>query len=284
MRLITLAAVCFAAFPLLGCATRPSAEAEKARLQGSWEVVEVLGDLANRGSAQLTFRGDRVFGDEVLFGLPSGLRPNEGAAFCVDPARSPRWLDLATGIFTPAIYELDGDRLRIGLRHKWNKRLAGFPAKPEAGTRMLTLRRVRGVPTPAAPPDDPDKLRLQGRWRVVSVTGADFVETPIEQDAIRRGTVWFEIAGEMFKTCGRDGGVEIGIACPIRIDSTAAPKRSSGVRWGPLLSPVGIIYKLEGDTLTLCSQWVTTPWAEVEFPTEFQVERNRRVLLVLRRM
>lgn len=97
---------------------------EKARLQGTWRAVEVDGDSSSKPASReevaamrltYTFEGDTL---RVAYDEFKGTSLLKGEyEYRVDPTHTPCWIDhrLKGGDekWTPGVYELDGDRLKV---------------------------------------------------------------------------------------------------------------------------------------------------------------------------
>ncbi len=105
------------------------ADKEKAKLQGSWAMTKVMirGDDKTdlfKGGITYTFAGDKLtakIASEV----------HEGTFKVVDATKKPMHIDLSLPkqMDSKAIYEIDGNTLKIGVGEKGSSRPKGFDAK-----------------------------------------------------------------------------------------------------------------------------------------------------------
>jgi uncharacterized protein (TIGR03067 family) len=108
------------------------ADKEKAKLQGSWTVTKVMircedksKDFGGFGAgATCTFAGDKV---TMKFGTES----HEGTFKIVDGKKKPMQIDLSLPkqMDQKAIFEIDGDTLKIATGEKGTDRPSAFDAK-----------------------------------------------------------------------------------------------------------------------------------------------------------
>jgi RNA polymerase sigma factor (sigma-70 family) len=116
-------------------------------LQGTWRVVEAYraGQPAKLDAAhdRALFKGDLQILD------PGGA--DRTSRFALDPSKHPKWIDFATmpakgkGINVPAIYELQGDTLRICFDNESDtpKRPSEFSSTPQNQLTLEVLRRMK---------------------------------------------------------------------------------------------------------------------------------------------
>src|SRR5215213_6153695 len=91
------------------------ANGDRRKLQGDWEIVSVTFQgkempVPDKGGFKLTFKGDRI---------TSSQGEQEEMTFKLDETKKPRAMQLAKGgqggQEMKAIYQLDGDTLKIGM-------------------------------------------------------------------------------------------------------------------------------------------------------------------------
>lgn len=120
------------------------------------------------------------------------------------------------------------------------------------------------------PKDDPakaDLAKLQGEWAVKSITVA---EMPLPG----------ELPGKLVIAGDRFGG--LGSDMTIRLDPTKTPKEIDLVRGASGQKWLGL-YKLDGDTLTLCLAMVEKGKAEAQKrPTDFDGKKVQMIVTVVR--
>ena len=103
------------------------AEKEKARLQGSWTVTKVMfkGEDKTKefGELSYTFAGDKST-------VKIGGESREGTFKIVDAMKKPMQIDFSIKqIVSKAIYEIDGDTLKLATGDRGADRPSGFDAK-----------------------------------------------------------------------------------------------------------------------------------------------------------
>jgi uncharacterized protein (TIGR03067 family) len=129
---------------------------DKEKLTGTWTVVslEVDGKVV---PAALTVDFQFIFTAES-FTRKKGGKAESGAAYRLDPARTPKQMDFTDGSgkekgkVVQGIYELDGDTLRLCFRSDYKKGDKGLDPPPRptrfdggAGTKqvLMVLKRER---------------------------------------------------------------------------------------------------------------------------------------------
>jgi uncharacterized protein (TIGR03067 family) len=125
---------------LVGPGDEAVGDAMKA-IQGKWEVYQVSTDGRRETEEQVKARkmSFEFKGNRHVIRAYGGV--DEDGTFALDPARSPKRLDLAAKpgtVSTKAIYELDGDALRIAYFLFSEERPAGFEENKEK--KVLVLR------------------------------------------------------------------------------------------------------------------------------------------------
>jgi len=108
------------------------ADKEKVKLQGTWTVTKVMirgedktKDFGKPGmEASITFAGDKAT-------MKMGGESHEGAFKVVDAKKKPMQIDLSMPkqVDTPAIFEIDGDKLKMAMPEKGAGRPTAFDAK-----------------------------------------------------------------------------------------------------------------------------------------------------------
>jgi uncharacterized protein (TIGR03067 family) len=117
-------------------------------LQGSWKAVVLESNGQNAPVEMLKefkvlFKGDRM--------IINPGRANRTSTFKLDPSKKPKWMDAtpqegqAKGKSLPAIYELDGDTLKICFdnKHISDKRPTDFKTAPGSGLALFVLKREK---------------------------------------------------------------------------------------------------------------------------------------------
>ena len=248
-------------------------EAERAKFQGTWKYISI----ERNGK-----RASPVFVREYLYRFEGTQYSNarngqvqSKGSFSIDPSQLPGWIDLTenTNITNYGIYQFAGDKLTICLHEK--QRRTTFEPPPGRGFILLVLERdipqltefPESSPSPA---HTAAAKELQGTWKVTEF------HTARGSSAVEDGRIIpYTFEGNKLITVG-PGDVRVEIE--YRLDPTKSPKqidqRFAGGVIGPWIAKG--IYKLEGDTLTICYGG-----RDVARPTEFAAkpgdERTMRV-------
>jgi uncharacterized protein (TIGR03067 family) len=239
------------------------------RLQGNWEAVAVREGGKELGAEERVAVRVRFKGDEITFYPIKDEKAR--VTFRLDPAASPKAMTLTEqegedkGQSVPAIYELHGDRLKLCVAMKAGvARPTEFTSPDGSNLLLLDLKREpRQV--------GEDKDRLQGTWKAVKMESQGREAT---EDEVKKGTM--VIKGDKLTTVRPDGFTA---ESQITIDPTQRPKTIDLVpQDGPDTEKGKTfrgIYKLDGDTLTLCMNG-----PDMERPQEFKTEAGSQVMLM----
>jgi uncharacterized protein (TIGR03067 family) len=130
----------------LSCAAEDAADRELRRLEGTWvlSAVEADGERTPRDALKefrLTFEGP------AFTTVRAGMTAR--GTVKLDPTRKPRTMDISytagpeKGRTQQAIYELDGEMLRICGAAPGKDRPTDFETKGRAGWTLLLFRRVK---------------------------------------------------------------------------------------------------------------------------------------------
>ncbi len=118
-----------------------SAKGDKEKIQGTWTIVsgeregQPLPEEAIK-SIKLVFAGDK-------FTLDHGDRKSEGT-FKLAPDKKPKEMDVdMEGQTVKAIYQLDGDTLKVVHGQPGEARPKEFPKKAGSGLSVVTLKRKK---------------------------------------------------------------------------------------------------------------------------------------------
>ncbi|HYT88514.1 MAG TPA: DUF5004 domain-containing protein [Gemmataceae bacterium] len=120
-------------------------EGERAKLQGTWKVVELTKEGKQEAAAadknmRMVFAGDKF--------MMKGSDADYEGTFTLDPSKNPKRLDTRVVhgkdkvITTQGIYRLEGDTLKIAWTEGKAERPQEFAVKPGSGVRMIVLKRA----------------------------------------------------------------------------------------------------------------------------------------------
>jgi uncharacterized protein (TIGR03067 family) len=136
---------------LTGVARADDAKKELEKLQGTWEIVEVVKN--GRAIAPETLKGGQVVfkGDEMT--LKAGSDDKDPRKFRVklDPSKNPKAVDMTAlnrdykGSSSPAIYEVDDDTLKLCSPNSPETKERPTELKSEKGSQVVlfTLKRPK---------------------------------------------------------------------------------------------------------------------------------------------
>jgi uncharacterized protein (TIGR03067 family) len=249
------------------------------RLQGTWRLVSDVRDGKDVpddvvGRTTLVIKGDTFTfpGDASVATGPSGT-------FRIDPSRTPKAIDSTPssgprkGETWLGIYEIDGDLYRASFAPPGKPRPGRFVSEVGSGHLHSVWSRARPRSRPEDGTAGADLGRLQGRWTIASIT----VNGRALEDA--------QIIGSRFVVDGERYKVTIGeqvIDATFKLDPDRT-ERSIDITYRDEAAESRTfkgIYKLEGETLTICRP--TRP--EGERPTEFAASVDSgRIVLALKR-
>jgi uncharacterized protein (TIGR03067 family) len=257
--------------------TPPSVESELAKFHGDWRALSINVNGKQSSPAVVREYLNRYEGTKYT-NLRNGKVFSKGS-FSINPTKSPAWFDMAedTNITVYGIYRFDGDKLTICMHEK--QRPTTFEPPPGRGYFLLVLEPDKPLQTDF--PENsltPEHLAaakdFQGEWANVAYHG-NGVDTPVPQGR--------EVPSSF------EGNKEITVnpfnvhqEIEYRLDPTKTPKqidrRFTGGAMGPWISKG--IYKLEGDTLTICYGG-----PKIARPTEFTTQpKDGLMMLVLKRV
>jgi uncharacterized protein (TIGR03067 family) len=285
MRMNTLlsAAICVAAMGIAGVrGDEPTLKGDLAKLQGQWTATFGPQNTV----VVVTIKGTAV---TLSMRVPDGPAFDSSGEIKVDenarPHKTLDWLNFSTADGQTArpnlgIYKLDGDSITICNGGPGNERPTEFKAGEKGKPQLFVLNRKPaggGSGTETASPGasaapSGDLAKLQGRWS--AKVGAD-----------QQATLGVTIQGtSVVLSIPTAEGAPREVKGEIKIDETAKPHKT--LDWVNFTNRSGqpapanlAIYRLSGDTLTICSGG-----AGNARPTEFKAgEGNRPSLIVLSR-
>jgi uncharacterized protein (TIGR03067 family) len=130
---------------LLAACQEQRSDADKERLQGTWQVTALVEGGKAVPPESLKETRMTIKGNQFTFKGDQSYR----GAFTLEPGKKPKWIDTTfmdedskEAGRALGIYELTGDQLKITWRHKGKDRPADFVSKDE-GVRSIVLKRAR---------------------------------------------------------------------------------------------------------------------------------------------
>jgi uncharacterized protein (TIGR03067 family) len=134
---------------VLGVAALPAPAGDKKKdeelIQGTWKVV--FREFIGRKTPEAELKGGKVIIKAGTMTLDDGKK-KERHKYKIDPSQKPKAIDFAnTGPgnkeTTLAIYELDGDTLKICWSERFDDRPTRFASDADSGQTMIILKRVK---------------------------------------------------------------------------------------------------------------------------------------------
>ncbi len=226
-----------------------SIESERAKFQGNWKYVSL--EYSGQKVAPPIVREYRYKFEGTQYSNSRNGREESKGSFAIDPSHSPPWLDLteSSGFTIYGIYRFDGERLTICLHEK--QRPTAFTSSGGPGSILFVLGPDKPLQTKfSAASLTREHLNaakeLQGKWKTVAYN-SNGKYAPVQSG--REVPSTFE--GNMRVTANPINPRQ---EIEYRLDPTKSPKqfdqRFTGGTMGPWVAQG--IYKLEGDTLTIC--------------------------------
>ncbi len=290
-------------------ATKPKEEEKDdlERLEGSWTGVFIEApepDAAERAKGGFRQKAAFAIQGGILMGHNTGGRlPDHYQAF-VDPGRNPSVLELrgrdrvkkTDARWPRMIYKIEGNTLTIALRiddpttvptdftlRSNPPTVLGVFQKqipptfnPKAAETSATKPAAEPPITPDGPARD-DLERLQGTWLPTSLIkdGEEASDGPARPEPLK--TSLTVMGARLFSRSANGTIADLG---RIRLDASKSPKvmETTDGEFRPGVSRA--IYKIDGDTLTLCMDTSDPSRAPSEFSS---LPNSNRVLIVCRR-
>jgi len=122
---------------------KKTSESDLARMQGTWAIVTI--EAGGKADDKITKGKIVIAGDTLKHVKPDGTTGSAGT-IKVDPTRSPKEMDMTAqdgpnkDATFPAIYELDGDSLKLCMARTW-ARPKEFATRPGHQELLYVLKR-----------------------------------------------------------------------------------------------------------------------------------------------
>jgi uncharacterized protein (TIGR03067 family) len=239
-------------------------------IQGTWTVVSK--EMGGKKTPDADLKALKVTIKDGTLTVDDGKKKDK-LAYKLDPSKTPKAIDL-TGdkgdgkMTTPAIYELDGDTLKICWSEKVPEdRPTELTGKADSGQTMMVLKREK------KPAEKKDEEKIQGTWTVVSY---EYGGKKDREDETKKVKLVF-----------KDGSVTIDDPkreqkAKFKLDATKKPKEMdiTPEDEGADVKVVQAIYELKDDELKICF----VKRSDATRPTEFASKPDTElVLIVLKR-
>jgi uncharacterized protein (TIGR03067 family) len=249
------------------------------KLQGTWSLVSAVRDGKDVPDDEVSRTTLVIKGDAFTFPNDARVGTGPSGTFTIDPSRTPGAID-ATPSAGPTkgetwmgIYEIAGDLYKVAFAPPGKVRPTRFVSEPGSGRLHSVWRRGTPADTLGGDPARADLETLQGRWKIASliVDGREVEDTEIKgTKLVLEGDEYKAILGEQI------------LKVRLKLDPSRTPKvidmtyRDESTENRTFRG----IYKLDGDTVTICRP--TRP--EGQRPTEFAAPADsKQILIVVKR-
>lgn len=249
------------------------------KLQGTWSLVSAVRDGRDVPDDEVSRTTLVIKGDAFTFPEDARVGTGPSGTFTIDPSRTPRAID-ATPSSGPnkgetwlGIYEIAGDLYKVAFAPPGKARPTRFVSEPGSGRLHSVWRRGTPADTLRGDLAGTDLEKFQGTWKIASVIvdGREVEDTQIKGAKLAvEGDGYTATLGEQT------------LKVRLKLDPARTPKavdmtyRDDSTENRTFKG----IYKLEGNTLTICRP--TRP--EGQRPTEFAAPADsKQVLIVLKR-
>jgi uncharacterized protein (TIGR03067 family) len=262
-----------------------AAKKDLALLEGTWVIAgkEFMGKKATKEEVE-KLRGKLVIKDGkwALWSDDNDKGKEEivyEATFKFDAAAKPKELDLAytsgvdKGTTKKAIYEIDGDTLRVCYPFMGAGRPTEFAGPPEGKALLMTYKRVRKEDENTG---KRDLVLLEGTW---VIAGKEFMGKKASKEEVETLAAESEmVIKEGKRTLNDLIAKKIASEATLKLDATAKPKAmdltyTSGDLKG---ETVHAIYEIGGDMLKVC--YPLEP--DAERPTELAGKLDGKAFLL----